>query len=125
MVVDDEPVLRETILEMLEDEGFEALGMTNAEHALSWAERIQPDILLSDIVMPGMNGIDMVIQLMGILPECRMILFTGNPAAPNLLEKAHAKGYTFEVLAKPIKPDLLIPTLRKLASSSEKRKTSA
>jgi CheY-like chemotaxis protein len=53
MVVDDEPVVRETILEILQDEGFEALGMSNAAQALLWVERIRPNILLSDNCYAG------------------------------------------------------------------------
>jgi DNA-binding NtrC family response regulator len=112
MVVDDEPIIRETIIEILQDEGFDALGMSNAAHALLWIERIQPDIVLSDIVMPGMNGIDMAVQLITILPTCRIILFTGHPSAPDLLQKASTQGYTFEVFSKPIDPNRLIPRLR-------------
>jgi DNA-binding NtrC family response regulator len=112
MVVDDEPVIRETILEILQDEGYDALGMSNAAQALLWAERIRPDILLTDIVMPGMNGIDMAIQLSGVLPQCRIILFTGHAAALDLLAKARAQGHEFEVFNKPINPDVLLPLLR-------------
>jgi CheY-like chemotaxis protein len=112
MVVDDEPVIRETILEILRDEGFDALGMSDAAHALAWARRIRPDIILSDIVMPGMNGIDMAAELAIILPKCRIILFTGHEAAADLLEKAHAAGHDFEVFDKPIDPGLLIPRLQ-------------
>jgi DNA-binding NtrC family response regulator len=111
MVVDDEPVVRETILEILQDEGFEALGMSNAAQALLWVERIRPNVLLSDIVMPGMNGIDMAVQVARILPQCRIILFTGHASGPSLLENARAQGHEFEVFAKPINPNLLISTL--------------
>ena len=125
MVVDDEPVIRETILEILQDEGFEALGMSNAGHALKWAERIQPDIVLTDIVMPGKNGIDLAIELMQILPQCRIILFTGHLASGDLLEKARLQGHTFEVFSKPIDPNALIPVLRGSSKPSRTRKTSA
>lgn len=125
MVVDDEPVIRETILEILQDEGFEALGMSNAAHALKWAERIQPDIVLTDIIMPGKSGIDLAIELMQILPQCRIILFTGHVASYDLLEKARLQGHTFEVFSKPIDPNALIPVLRTSSKLSRARKNSA
>jgi CheY-like chemotaxis protein len=112
MVVDDEPVVRQTILEILQDEGFETFEMSDAAEALIWAQRLCPDILLSDIIMPGMNGIDMAIQLSVVLPQCRIILFSGHASAPGLLEKARAQGHEFEVFAKPINPNDLIPRLR-------------
>jgi CheY-like chemotaxis protein len=125
MVVDDEPVVRETVVEILRDEGFDALGMSNAAHALQWAERIQPDIVLTDIVMPGMSGIDMAIQLMPVLPNCRIILFTGQTAAGDLLEKARSEGYNFEVFPKPIDPNALIPALHNDSGSLRSQKTSS
>jgi DNA-binding NtrC family response regulator len=121
MVVDDEPTVRETIIEILQDEGFDALGMSSAAHALLWIERIQPDIVLSDIVMPGMNGIEMAIQLMSTWPNCRVILFTGHPAAPDLLKKAVEQGHNFEVFSKPINPDQLIPRLREKTDLSPRQ----
>lgn len=118
--MDDEPVIRETILAILEDEGFDALGMSNGPQAVTWAERLHPDIILADINMPGPNGIEMAIQLSPILPDCRIILFTGHAASSELLEKARAQGYKFEVLAKPINPEVLLCTLREKTKAARK-----
>lgn len=116
LVVDDEPVIRETILEILQEEGFEALGMSNATQALSWAKRLQPDVVLTDVIMPGLNGIDLAVQLSGALPQCRVILFSGQAAATDLINKARAQGHEFEILPKPINPEILVSKLRSAAS---------
>ena len=111
-VVDDEPVIRETILEILQEEGFEALGMSNASQALNWAQRLNPDIVLTDVVMPGVNGIELAMQISAALPACRVILFSGQSASADLLSKARAQGHDFEILPKPINPETLISKLR-------------
>jgi DNA-binding NtrC family response regulator len=118
LVVDDEPVIRETILEILREEEFEALGMSNASEAITWAKRLKPDVILTDVVMPGLNGIDLAIQLSSSLPECRVILFSGQSAASDLLSQARKQGHQFEILPKPINPEVLIAKLRAAVSHS-------
>src|SRR5215472_11010633 len=93
MVVDDEPLIRETILEILREEGFEPIGLSDGRAALTWAERIRPDIVLTDVIMPGLNGIDMAIELRAKMPKCRIILFSGQASAADLLEKARQQGH--------------------------------
>ncbi len=112
LVVDDEPVIRETILEILREEDFDALGMSNASEALSWAQRLQPDVILTDVVMPGLNGVELAIQLASALPDCRVILFSGQSASTDFLTKARKQGYEFEILPKPVNPEVLIAKLR-------------
>lgn len=120
MVVDDEPLIRETILEILREEGFEPIGISDGAAGLTWAERIQPDIILADVIMPGMNGIDMAIAVRKKLPRCRIILFSGQASASNLVERARAQGHHFELFPKPIKPDELLASLRSPASEARR-----
>jgi DNA-binding NtrC family response regulator len=115
MVVDDEPVIRETLLEILDDEGFDALGMSTANQALRWIELISPDILLTDVNMPGFNGIELGIKIRQILPRCRVILISGHAATGELLQQAAKRGHTFEILTKPVRPEILLSALRQNA----------
>lgn len=78
LVVDDEPVIRETILEILQEEGFEALGISNATQALSWARRLQPDVVLTDVIMPGLNGIDLASNSATLYPSAGLFFFPGS-----------------------------------------------
>jgi DNA-binding NtrC family response regulator len=112
MVVDDEPVIRETLLEILSDEGFDALGMSTAGQALRWIELIAPDIVLTDVNMPGMNGIELGIKVREILPGCRVVLVSGHAATGKLLQEAEQRGHKFEILTKPIRPEGLLSRLR-------------
>ena len=112
IVVDDEPIIADTLVNILEGEGHDALAVSHGESAIKWAKMVLPDAIISDVIMPGMDGIDTAKAIMKLLPKCRIILFSGQAASVDLLAKARAEGYTFEVLSKPINPDKLLETLK-------------
>jgi CheY-like chemotaxis protein len=112
IVVDDEPVIADTLVDILTGEGYEAFTVANGHAAIHWARMILPDIIITDVIMPGMNGIETATVIKQFLPDCRIILFSGQAASIDLLEEARADGHEFEVLAKPIRPSELVLTLR-------------
>jgi len=116
IVVDDEPIIADTLVNILNGEGHDALAVSNGKSAIRWAEIVRPDAVVTDVIMPDMDGIETAKGIIKMLPKCRIILFSGQAASTSLLAKAQAEGCSFEVLAKPINPDIL---LEKLKSSSE------
>ena len=90
--------------------------VSDGKSAIKWAEMVRPDAVVTDVIMPGMDGIEVAKALLKMLPNCRIILFSGQAASTPLLARARSEGYLFEVLAKPINPEIL---LEKLKSSSE------
>ncbi len=108
IVVDDEPIIADTLVNILNGEGHSALSVSDGASALKWAEMVRPDAIVSDVIMPGMNGIETAKAVMKMIPGCRVILFSGQAASVDLLEKARAEGHFFEVLAKPIDPEILL-----------------
>jgi DNA-binding NtrC family response regulator len=112
LVIDDEQLIAETVEEILKHEGFDARAVFTSAAALVLAEEWQPDIVLSDVIMPGLNGIEMGIRIRELAPGCRVILFSGQAATVDLLEKARSQGHRFEILAKPIKPEKLVSVIR-------------
>jgi CheY-like chemotaxis protein len=112
IVVDDEPIIADTLVNILEGEGHDALAVSHGESAVKWAKMVLPDAVISDVIMPGMNGIDTAKAIMQLLPNCRIILFSGQTAGIDLLAKARTEGYLFEVLPKPINPEKLLEKLK-------------
>ena len=76
------------------------------------AAAFAPDMLISDVIMADLNGIDTAIQMRALLPKIKILLFSGQAATADLLEKARAQGYEFEILAKPVHPQDLLTRLR-------------
>lgn len=111
IVVDDEPIIADTLVNILNGEGHSALAVSDGASAVKWAAMVSPEVVVSDVIMPGMNGVETAKAIMKILPQCRVILFSGQAASTDLLAKARAEGYSFEVLAKPINPDTLLKKL--------------
>jgi CheY-like chemotaxis protein len=97
---------------ILAGEGHDALAVSLGESAVKWAKMVLPDAVISDVIMPGMDGVETAKAIMKFLPTCRIILFSGQAASVDLLSKARAEGYVFEVLAKPINPDKLLEKLK-------------
>jgi CheY-like chemotaxis protein len=103
-VVDDEYVIAMTLATILERSGFDAVSFTDPLKALTAAQRNAPDLLISDVVMPELSGVDLAIQIRQIDPQCRILLFSGQAATANLLDEARERGHDFELLTKPIHP---------------------
>jgi CheY-like chemotaxis protein len=112
IVVDDEPIIADTLVNILEGEGHDALAVSHGESAVKWAKLVLPDAVISDVIMPGMDGIETAKAIVKVLPQCRIILFSGQAATVDLLAKARAEGYIFEVLPKPINPEKLLEKLK-------------
>ena len=110
-VVDNEPVIASSLAAILRMNGFSARFFTSPLEALAAARSESPDLVVSDVAMPGISGIDLAIQMRAQYPNCKILLFSGQAATLDLLEGAHARGYDFRILQKPVFPsDLLSET---------------
>ena len=116
LVVDDENTIADTLVEILNGEGFEATAASTGDSALASAEEFAPDVVISDVVMPGLNGVELGIKIREILPKCRIILFSGQTATSDLLRDARKRGHEFEIVAKPVKPQTLLAMIRRRSS---------
>lgn len=114
LVVDDEPLIAQTVTAILNTHGFEAMEAISGEEALQIARTFQPDIVLSDVLMPCMTGVDLGMRLRHEFPQTRVLLFSGQAATSELMRRAEEQGYHFELFPKPIHPDELIARLRGL-----------
>jgi DNA-binding response OmpR family regulator len=112
LVADDERVIADTLAIILNQHGFEAIAVYNGEKAVEMAKSFQPDMLISDVIMTDLNGIDAAIKIRSILPSCKILLFSGQAATADLLDRARVQGHEFEILAKPVHPQDLLARLR-------------
>ena len=112
LVADDERVIADTLAMILNQSGFEARAVYSGEKALEMAPVFEPNMLISDVIMADLNGIDAAIRIRELLPGIKILLFSGQAATADLLEKARTHGYEFEILAKPVHPQDLLSRLR-------------
>ena len=80
--------------------------------ALAAAIGDPPELMVSDVAMPGLSGIDLAIKFKDVCPDCVVILFSGQARTQQMLEVARAGGYEFEVLAKPVHPRELLGRIK-------------
>jgi len=108
LVVDDEGGLRLTLAAILGVHGYQTATACSGEEAVQMACSFQPDCVVSDVMMGAMNGIEAAIEILGVLPQCKVLFVSGNAPCRDLLEGAITKGFNFEVLLKPVPaPELL------------------
>lgn len=112
LVVDDERIIADTLAMILNQSGFEARAVYSGEKALEFAATYAPDMLITDVIMADLNGIDAAIRIRALLPKIKILLFSGQAATADLLEKARSQGYEFEILSKPVHPQDLLSKLR-------------
>ncbi len=112
LVVDDERMIADTLVIILNRNGFEATAAYSGETAVDLAQSLQPEMIISDVIMNDMDGIDAAIQIRSMLPKCKILLFSGQAATADLLEHARTQGHEFEILAKPVHPQDLLMRLR-------------
>ncbi len=113
IVVDDESRIASTLVEILKGEGYEAMAASTGDGAIELARIFNPHIVLSDVILPGLNGIEVGVQISALFPNCRVILFSGQAATLDLIKEARQRGHEFEILAKPIKPAALLSIIRR------------
>lgn len=113
-VVDDEKLIASTLALILTGKGFHARPFFDPLDALRAAESANPDLLLSDVVMPNMNGIELAVQLQRVCPACKILLSSGQVATTELLAAARMIGHDFEILAKPVHPDTLLQKMEEV-----------
>jgi DNA-binding NtrC family response regulator len=118
MVVDDEPLVADTLAMILRHAGYHAVRAYNAKTALEMANVRAPDLLISDVAMPEMNGVELALGMMAIAPECKVVLFSGHARSVDLM-RAYDAGYDFPLMAKPMHPrEMLGQVARSLASAA-------
>jgi CheY-like chemotaxis protein len=111
LVVDDESLIADSVAAILNRNGYKATSCYSGMDALQSIHEQCPDIIVSDVVMPDLNGIQLAKKVRSICPGARIVLFSGNVDTASLLDGASLEGYFFEILPKPIHPLQLLKAL--------------
>jgi DNA-binding NtrC family response regulator len=107
-IVDDEPIIASTLAAILRLSGYEAISFNNPLDALKRAPIDRPTLLISDVVMPQLSGIDLAVQVKALCPACKVLLFSGSASYLDFAHDAERLDHHFHILPKPIYPgDLL------------------
>jgi len=112
LIVDDQRLIADTLAEILGNAGFDAVAAYDGFDALDKASRFQPRWVVTDVLMPRMNGVELAIALQKNFPKSSILLFSGQAGISEILLEGHRQGYQFELLAKPIHPLKLIERLK-------------
>ncbi len=111
-VVDDEAITARTLATILNQNGFAAVPFTDPAEAMRSAKETPPDLLISDVSMSQMSGVELAIEMQETCQDCKILLFSGHDSNNELLADARKRGYEFELLQKPLDPKDLVAQLR-------------
>jgi DNA-binding NarL/FixJ family response regulator len=115
LIVDDHPLTRDALGSLLTQNGFELAGeASDGEEAIERARQLQPELILLDLSMPGMDGLQALPRLREAAPACEVVVLTASVAEENLLAsiRAGAAGY----LLKTEPPERIVEFLQGAAN---------
>jgi two-component system nitrogen regulation response regulator NtrX len=110
LVVDDEPQIRETVAGILSDEGFEVVSAAEGEAALKLAGEENPDLVLLDIALPGLDGLEVLQELKKHSPTLPVIMISAYGSVENAVKATRLGAYDF--IEKPPHADKIVLTVK-------------
>lgn len=113
-VVDDEEEIAKMFAVVLQMNLFNAIPYSDPLLALRDAKGKAPDYLLTDVIMPGMNGVELAIEVKAAAPQCKMLIFSGQGDSQKLIENAKERGHDLTLVLKPIHPTKIVELIRGL-----------
>lgn len=110
VVIDDEQIITDTLVQILAMHGYEARAHYNGETAIADAKHFRPEVIMSDVRMQPIDGIETAMRIRAFLPRCRMILFTASPVRTQIEKRIRELG--FEFLQRPLHPREVLALLQ-------------
>ncbi|MBW7956311.1 MAG: sigma-54-dependent Fis family transcriptional regulator [Deltaproteobacteria bacterium] len=111
LLVEDEESVRESLKEILEMNGYGVIASPTGEEGIELARKSDFDIVLSDLMLPGMSGIDVIRSIKALSPDTACIILTGNASVESTVEAMRLGAFTY--IEKPIGKDKLLVTMEK------------
>jgi DNA-binding response OmpR family regulator len=119
LIVDDERRIADTSALILQAQGYQTDTAYNAASGIARCREFEPHLVLTDVVMPGMSGIEMAITIRRESPSTAILLISGQAATADMLEMARRQGHTFELLAKPVHPTVLLKKVAQILKAGD------
>src|SRR5471030_2855691 len=110
LVIDDEAAIRDSLRMTLEYEGYEFMAAATGQEGLALAERDAPDLVMLDVKMPGMDGIEVLERLRNMNETLPVIVISGHGTISTAVE-ATKKG-AFDFIEKPFATEKVLVSLR-------------
>jgi DNA-binding NtrC family response regulator len=101
LVLDDDRTVALALSEILAEQGYEVATVFSGEKALMKAAEFSPDLLISDVCMDGMNGVEAAIRITAMLPGCKVLFVSGLASMAEVLNAA-PKRLVFSFMSKPL-----------------------
>jgi CheY-like chemotaxis protein len=114
LVVDDHRIIADSLCDILNDSGFRAVVAYDGMEASRIAAKMQPHYLVTDVVMPAMNGVELAIEVTKTSPETKILLLSGQAGITDILRDGRERGFEFQLVGKPIHPEKLIEQIKGL-----------
>ncbi|MCS6992430.1 MAG: response regulator transcription factor [Anaerolineales bacterium] len=111
LVVDDEPVARQSLSDILRLEGYNVTAVANGEQAVEHIRNHAVDLIVLDLKMPGMNGLDVVQVVNQISPDTQIILLTAFGSMESAVEALRQRVHDY--LLKPASPNQVLESVRR------------
>ena len=116
LVIDDEKIVADTLALILKSSGHDVKATYDGAAALEAASTFIPECIICDIILPGIDGISVCSQITAKFPECRVFIFSGQMETDLPLEGGRVEGHNWEILTKPIVPEVLLAKIAHVAS---------
>jgi len=116
LVVDEEQTVADTRAAVLNRWGYAAFTACDVESAFALARLVPPELLICDVLMTGMNGVDLAIAMKEMVPDCKVLLLYGQ-VGTDILSSTSYSDHGFAALTKPIHPEDMLAQLAKLKDS--------
>ena len=115
LVVDDEKSVADSLALIFSIHGYAVRAAYTAEQAIESSLAWKPGLAIVDVVLPKMSGIELAIVFKEMMPDCHVVLFSGQIITEELVREAHDKGHAFDIIAKPVRPAVFLETAKRLA----------
>lgn len=117
-VVDDNPTIALTLGTILCREGYDSRSFNEPREAIEAVKSDSPDLLITDLIMPEITGIELANRIQHLTPNCKILLFSGPGSTFELIERAENDTQHFALLTKPVHPKVLLKKVEEVLSGT-------